>query len=172
MNIKTRALVIGLILFADIGLDRVTKIVAKQNLPKYDVISLLGDTIRLQAAENTGAFLSLGADIPGPTRYILFTLLVGVFLTGMLLYLLASKALSRFQVASLSLVLGGGFGNLIDRLLHEGRVFDFLNVGIGRLRTGIFNVADMSITFGVLWFLILAFMNRDGDAASGGNGAA
>jgi signal peptidase II len=47
-------------------------------------------------------------------------------------------------------------------------VFDFMNVGLGRLRTGVFNVADMSITFGVLWFLYLAF--RDRDKAAPGEG--
>ena len=48
-----------------------------------------------------------------------------------------------------SLVLSGGIGNLLDRLFHEGRVIDFMNIGIGSLRTGIFNVADVCITIGI-----------------------
>lgn len=49
----------------------------------------------------------------------------------------------------------GGFGNLIDRIFNEGRVIDFVNIGIGSLRTGLFNVADISITLGEVWFLFV-----------------
>lgn len=160
MEFKKRALIIFLILFACIACDRITKIIAKRNLPQYETIRLLKDTVHLQYAENTGAFLSLGSNISEPTRYIVFTLLVGIFLACLLIYLLMSKQLPRLQIAAMSLVLGGGCGNLIDRISHEGRVFDFMNVGIGPLRTGIFNVADMSITFGVLWFLFLAIKSH------------
>jgi signal peptidase II len=55
------------------------------------------------------------------------------------------------------LIVGGGVSNLIDRLRYGGYVVDFLNVGIGSLRTGIFNVADMAIMAGVI---IWAFSDR------------
>ena len=45
-------------------------------------------------------------------------------------------------------MLAGGIGNLIDRVFHGGLVIDFLNMGIGPVRTGIFNVADMAIMAG------------------------
>ena len=160
MDFKKRILVIFLILLACLVGDRITKNVAKKNLPRNETIHLLNDTVRLQYAENNGAFLSLGSNISEPVRYIVFTIMVGVFLTCLLIYLLLSKQLTQLQVMALSLILGGGCGNLIDRIANEGRVFDFMNVGIGPLRTGIFNVADMSITFGVLWFFILAIKNR------------
>jgi len=166
MKFKNRALITCIILFICIGCDRVTKNIAKQNLPQYEVISFLNDTVRLQYAENTGAFLSLGANISKTVRFVIFTLLVGLFLLGLLIYQLASKQMSKLQVMAMSLVLGGGFGNLIDRIFNEGRVFDFMNVGIGPLRTGIFNVADMSITFGVLWFLAITIMNKEDSAIS------
>jgi signal peptidase II len=167
MAFKSRALVTFIILFASIGCDRATKIIAKQNLPQDEVISLWKDTVRLGYTENPGAFLSFGANISEPVRYVVFTLIVGLFLSGLLIYQLSSKQMTRRQVLAMSLVLGGGYGNLIDRVFHEGYVFDFLNVGIGPLRTGIFNVADISITLGVLWFLILAFIHRDRVDTSG-----
>jgi signal peptidase II len=160
MEFKKRVLVIAGILLACIVCDRITKAVAKQNLEPFETIRFLYDTIRLQYAENTGAFLGLGSNISEPVRYIVFTLLVGIFLACLLAYMLVSTQLTRLQVMAMSLVLGGGCGNLIDRIANEGRVFDFMNVGIGPLRTGIFNVADMSITYGVLWFLFLAIKNR------------
>ena len=51
---------------------------------------------------------------------------------------------------------------MIDRLLNEGRVTDFLNVGIGTLRTGIFNPADMAILAGAL---LLVLKTRTAPAA-------
>jgi signal peptidase II len=46
--------------------------------------------------------------------------------------------------------LAGGIGNLLGRLSNNGLVTDFINIGIGQLRTGVFNVADMAITFGAI----------------------
>jgi signal peptidase II len=46
-------------------------------------------------------------------------------------------------------VIGGGASNLIDRVVRDGRVVDFLQIGIGDLRTGIFNVADAAIVLGL-----------------------
>ncbi|MEJ2109508.1 MAG: signal peptidase II [Acidobacteriota bacterium] len=161
MKLKNRIIVTALIMFACIGCDRLTKNIAKENLPRHEIISLMHDTVRLQYAENTGAFLSFGANIPPKLRYFVFTILVGIFLCGLLVFQLASGQLSPTQIAAMACVLGGGFGNLIDRIVHQGRVFDFLNMGIGSLRTGVFNFADMSITFGVLWFLFLTVKNRN-----------
>ncbi|HXC20398.1 MAG TPA: signal peptidase II, partial [Steroidobacteraceae bacterium] len=59
-----------------------------------------------------------------------------------------------WRFIALALIAGGGISNLIDRLLYGGRVTDFLNVGIGSLRTGIFNVADMAILAGALLLIL------------------
>ncbi|MFA7061088.1 MAG: signal peptidase II [Pedobacter sp.] len=105
-------------------------------------------------AENPGAFLSLGAGSPESIRFWVFTLIVGLILAGLLVYLLTSKNNSRARIISLSLVLGGGIGNLIDRVFNEGRVIDFMNIGIGSLRSGVFNVADIAISCGVVWLCV------------------
>ena len=56
-------------------------------------------------------------------------------------------------VTAWCMMLSGGIGNLWDRIVHDGRVIDFMNVGLGGLRTGIFNVADLCITVGVVLLL-------------------
>jgi signal peptidase II len=61
---------------------------------------------------------------------------------------LLNKVPFRMMIA-LAFVVGGGIGNLLSRLLNEGRVIDFINIGFGPLRTGTFNVADMAIMAGV-----------------------
>ncbi len=60
------------------------------------------------------------------------------------------QPMSLDTVVARSLVLSGGLGNLVDRIINDGRVIDFMNIGIGSLRTGIFNVADVCITVGVV----------------------
>lgn len=107
-------------------------------------------------AEMPGA-TRLGAGTPENVRFWVFIFFVGVFLAGMLVYLLASAKSSKAQIISLSLVAGGGVGNLIDRIFNEGRVIDFMNIGIGSLRTGVFNVADIAISFGVVWLCAISF---------------
>ena len=62
--------------------------------------------------------------------------------------------MSRWQIIALALIAAGGFGNLIDRVLYDGRVTDFLNLGVGSLRTGIFNIADAVEVIGVLFFAL------------------
>jgi len=49
---------------------------------------------------------------------------------------------------------------LIDRIFNEGRVIDFMNIGIGSLRTGIFNVADIAITLGVMWIILSSIIEK------------
>ena len=51
-------------------------------------------------------------------------------------------------------MISGGFSNLYDRITNHGGVVDFMNMGVGSLRTGIFNVADMAIMAGVLLLVI------------------
>jgi signal peptidase II len=128
-------------------LDQATKMMAKAWLP-HRRISLLGDLIRLQPSRNAGAFMSLGARLPEGVRFWLFVVLSGAVLVVLAVYVVSDASLTPITVNALSLVLGGGLGNLIDRVRFNGEVFDFLNIGIGRVRTGIFNVADVAIMAG------------------------
>jgi signal peptidase II len=69
-------------------------------------------------------------------------------------------------LAGLALLIGGGVSNLVDRI-SRGAVVDFLNLGIGSLRTGIFNVADMAIMSGIA----LLIVRRTGRLKAGDNAA-
>jgi signal peptidase II len=152
-----RAMLVALVVTTCIGCDQATKVVAKEYLKPDAAISFAGDLFRLQYAENTGAFLSLGSSLPEHWRQWIFTVFIGIFLFGLLLYVVFGRELHFNHVACLSLVCGGGLSNLIDRIAYDGRVVDFLNVGIGPVRTGIFNVADMAITAGAILLAIEGF---------------
>ena len=141
-------------LVACVGCDQSTKYTAKYYLEGAGVYSYLGDTFRLGYSENTGAFLGLGASLPEHVRTFLFSGLVAIFLLAFFVYLVKSQHVSKAGVIAGALIIGGGFSNLIDRLVNNGAVIDFMNMGIGSLRTGIFNVADMAIMLGaalMLW---------------------
>jgi signal peptidase II len=154
MKTLSKPMVVLSITITCVGCDQASKLAAKRFLAPNAFFSFAGDTFRLQCAENTGAFLSLGASLSDPWRHLVFTVMVGIFLLGLLGYLLFNRSLTSVGVLCLSWIFAGGISNLIDRIAYDGRVVDFLNVGIGPLRTGIFNVADMAITFGAI---ILAF---------------
>lgn len=142
-----------LVLFACVGCDQSTKYEARHLLEGQGVQHFAGDTLRLVYSENTGAFLGLGSGLPEQMRMMVFSILVGLFLLAFLIYVIKSDAFSKPGVVASALIIGGGFSNLIDRIVHNGVVIDFLNMGIGSLRTGIFNVADMAIMLGA--FLLL-----------------
>ena len=146
MSFRRWCLIVFLVA-ATVGCDRLTKQIAAQKLAGLPTQSYFADTLRLGYAENPGGFLSLGADLPAPVRTIIFT-----SATGVLLVLLIAAAWrngwDRWRTVALSLFIAGGASNWIDRLT-TGMVVDFLNVGIGTVRTGVFNVADMAIMAGV-----------------------
>jgi signal peptidase II len=156
MNPK-RLLLILAILFATVGLDQATKSFAKAHLAETQVLRFLGDTVRLDLARNYGAFLSLGSAMGESSGGMVLSGVVGLVLAGLLAYLFVSRPQNPLVGASIALIVGGGASNLIDRLRYGGYVVDFLNLGIGSLRTGIFNVADMAIMAGVV---IWAFSDK------------
>lgn len=152
--------VVAVTLLCCVGCDQVTKAVAKQYLPRNEVVSFARDTVRLQYAQNRGAFLSIGSTLSAKTRSLLFTFGIGIVVFGILGYLVFAPALRRSTAIALSLIAGGGLSNLIDRVVNGGYVIDFLNLGLGGLRTGIFNMADVALTFGTV-FLILRSLRHE-----------
>jgi signal peptidase II len=141
-----------LLLAATAGCDRVTKHLAMTTLAGMPEQSYLGDTIRLTYHENSGGFLSLGATWRPEVRAAVFQVANGMLLLWTLIIAARSKW-SRLATVGLLMFLAGGISNLVDRIAL-GRVIDFLNVGIGPFRTGIFNVADVAIMAGIAVLLV------------------
>ena len=139
-------------LLINLGLDRVTKWVAVTQLQGQPPISILHGFIVIQYAENTGGFLSLGAAWPMPLKYSVFLVIPAVICVCALIYCLVRETFPGRAII-ISTIVGGGLGNLFDRMVQGFMVVDFLNFGIGPVRTGILNVADLSITFGAIAFL-------------------
>jgi len=152
-NRLTRLCLLAAVLMTAIGCDRVTKTIAMRSLAPLPRQSFLGDTLRLEYALNAGAFLGMGGEMQPGVRFWSMTVLNGALLVVLGYVLIARWDMAPGHFAAWALILAGGIGNLIDRVSQHGLVTDFLNLGIGPVRTGIFNVADMAITAGFGLFL-------------------
>jgi signal peptidase II len=154
MRRLARFALVSILLVGCVGCDQLAKQVARSELALAETHSFLNDTVRLTLTENTGAFLGLGDSLPESAKSLLFQGAVGLLVLGLLWAAVFAHGLSRWQISALSLLAAGGLGNLIDRLINDGRVTDFMNLGIGSLRTGIFNVADVVAVTGVVLYLL------------------
>jgi signal peptidase II len=151
-----RFLLAAAILCSCIGCDQATKSLATHAFKNCPPQVLLGGTIRLQYAQNPGGFLSLGTNLPEEVRRWFFVGLNAAIMLAVLGVLVFRHNIPLPLFIALASVLAGGIGNLIDRVTNNGLVTDFINVGIGPLRTGIFNIADIAVTFGGIAVVLLA----------------
>ena len=149
-----RTLLMLVVLLSCVGCDQASKHIVRARLPESVAYSFWGDVVRLQHVQNHGAFLSLGATLSDGARFAIFVLAVAAALLGMVVYLMRKPGIGAANVIALSLIAGGGVGNLVDRIFLRGGVTDFLNLGIGQVRTGIFNIADVAIMVGVGMLLL------------------
>lgn len=157
-----RALLMLTIALPLISCDQVTKYQATQHLMGEAPLSFFNNILRLEYAVNPGAWGGMLANAPDILRYGVLTYGVALFLVALAGYIIFQKQ-SKQQIVALSLLFAGGVGNVIDRALN-GQVVDFLNVGIGSLRTNIFNIADVVALVGV--GLMLYYQFKQGKVAS------
>jgi len=141
-------LVLVVAVLGTIGCDRVTKHIATSMLADMPSRSYLADTVRLGYVENRGGFLSLGANLSPKVRAVVFTGATGLMLVAVTVLAIRDRR-RGWPAIGLALFVAGGASNWIDRVLR-GSVVDFMNVGIGPVRTGVFNVADIAIMCGAM----------------------
>lgn len=145
-----------------IGCDRVTKVIAKDNLVYGEPISYFHDTFRLQYVENTGAALSMGDNLPKAVSFWLLSMFPLAVLIALFLYVITRlNKMNGIMICSFCLIIAGGLGNIIDRILYDRHVSDFMNIGIYNLRSGIFNVADICIAVGAIGLFIAYYRDKD-----------
>lgn len=135
-------------------LDQYTKKIAQEDLKFSPAISYLGGLVKLIYAENTGAWGSLGSTWQGLPRELMLIYLPMVALLFFAGYSVIGKKVKLYESIGLSLIVSGGIGNLIDRILY-GYVVDFLWMGFNNtIGTNIFNVADVVIMAGFFVLII------------------
>ena len=145
---RWRILFVLFMVMLNVGCDQATKVAARNNIDRHETIEVVGSMFVLMKVENTGAFLSAGSGFSEPVRIAILLVLPAIILLLVLLYALRQKGLPRGALLGLACIVGGGIGNLYDRTLY-GSVTDFMLIDFDVVRTGIFNMADVSIMVGV-----------------------
>jgi signal peptidase II len=162
---RLKALVGLLVILAALGWDQGTKQLARARLEGRAPVLLVDRILVLRYVENEGAFLSLGARLPRPARTAAFIAFPLAVLAGMIVFLVRRRGIGWGTLVGFYLIVGGGAGNLIDRLFRDGHVGDFIMVGLGGIRTGIFNFADAAVMAGCV--LLLLAPSREKAPAAG-----
>ena len=147
---------IVLFVFLNVGCDQISKDLVRKNVENSEYIPVIGDNFIMTNVENTGAMLGFGDNFPPIIKNIFLKALPVLVLFILLFRILQKKRMNFWLIIAFAFVIGGGIGNLIDRIAY-GSVTDFFQIKLGVLRTGIFNMADVSVTLGALLILFLSF---------------
>lgn len=150
---------IAVILLFNIGCDQISKDFVRRKISYNQTIGFIDNHLTLTKVENTGAFLSMGSALPDFVKFIFLSGIPLLTLAFGIVYLFTRKHLSIISRLALSFAIGGGIGNIHDRIMY-GSVTDFLHIDFGIFQTGIFNMADVSIMVGMMLFVVQSFQNR------------
>ena len=154
-----RIVIIALVLL-NIGCDQISKSVVRNHIDARETIELVGKNFILTKVENSGAMLGFGSELSPILKIIFLQTIPVVVLLVLLFRILRRTDMNKWLVFAFACVIGGGIGNLIDRIAY-GEVTDFFHIDLGcYFKTGIFNMADVSVTMGVLVILFLSLRYR------------
>ncbi|WP_055443708.1 signal peptidase II [Lacinutrix himadriensis] len=156
-----RSLFISFIIIFNIVIDQVSKIWTRAYVVPGSKSEIIGDYFTLHNVENSGAFLGMGSDL-SPTMRAIFLLIVPVAVMAYVLFLVfRNKDLDTFSLIGFCCILGGGMANIYDRFMY-GSVTDMFHIDFGGVfRTGIFNVADMSVMVGLGLLILGNFKKKE-----------
>lgn len=157
-----RALVVISILVLNVSCDQISKAMVRNRIDENEQISVVNPYFTLMRVENEGAFLSLGDSLPKMARFILLALFPLAVLGFGIGYLFLKRNISKSVLLGFAFVIGGGMGNLYDRLVY-GSVTDFMHMDFVIFKTGIFNMADVSIMTGIAIVLLGSFLGKQKD---------
>jgi signal peptidase II len=145
-----RSVYILLIVLSIIAIDQITKYLVISYLTPSDSIEIF-PFLHLVIVRNTGAAFGMFRNF-GSTFFVGISVLAVIFIV----YLLIK---SSYNFIGLSLVLGGAIGNLIDRILY-GKVVDFIDFSIGKFHWYTFNIADSSLTVGIIVIFLISLFRK------------
>lgn len=158
MKFSKRSLFIVILVIVNIAADQISKFWIRANVDPFSKSEIIGKYLTLHNVENKGAFLGLGSDL-NPTVKFIVLLILPVLVLGFVLYqVFTERNMDKLSLVGFCFIIGGGIANVYDRFVY-GSVTDFWHIDLGgSLRTGIFNLADMSVTTGMIMLAIGALI--------------
>lgn len=158
MNHKKNIYIIMTIVFI---LDQIVKVIVTQSMKLYQQIIIIPHFFSIYYVKNTGAAFSiLENNIP------ILIMIGAVFMVGLNHYIKREEHFTKLSVLSLGLLLGGIFGNLLDRAIRKS-VIDYLSFIIIRYDFPVFNIADIAITVGIAIFMLDTFLEKRKEKKNG-----
>ena len=136
-----------------VGIDQLTKLIVRQVVPLHEAINVIPGLLDLTHVQNTGAAFGLLNAAEFPYKPAIMIAIAAIALIAIAAYGAQLGFHERMARLGLSLILGGAFGNLIDRAF-VGHVVDFVDVYWGTSHFWAFNVADAAITIGAILVLL------------------
>jgi signal peptidase II len=157
---KNRNISISILITVSIVLDQLSKVLIRKNIDQYSEIKLIGEYFILTNVENSGAFLGMGSDFSPFIKTIFLLILPIIILVCIMIYVYRDKEIDKISLIGFCFIIGGGIANIYDRIMY-GSVTDFLFIDLGGIfKTGIFNIADLSVTTGMILILLMSFKNK------------
>ena len=136
-----------------IMVDLILKFIVSSKLVENDIIKVIPNFFSIYYLKNTGAAFSILQD--STAFLVILSALILLVLNN---YIDKEKDLNKISEISLGMVIGGIFGNMIDRIINHS-VTDFISFRIFNYNFPVFNIADIGITVGV--FLLLISVLKD-----------
>lgn len=155
-----------ILLFLVILLDQITKALIVEYVPLYSIAySFFGDFLRITYVANKGIAFSIGQGWGDFMRWILFRIAPVVVLIVVMIFYFKNKDFTKLQCWAICGIVGGGFGNLIDRFFRPSGVVDFIDIKFyglfGFERWPTFNVADAAVVVcGILLVISFLFVKK------------
>lgn len=160
LNKTWRIIVFLSLIVINFGCDQIFKSIVREKIKYNEHIQLVGNNFILTKVENTGAFLSLGSTLNPVIRDTLLLAFPTLVIIVLLVWVFIKNKLKMDILIGLAFIIGGGIGNIVDRILY-GSVTDFLHINLGGIfRTGIFNMADVSVMTGMFFLLIGSYIQK------------
>lgn len=135
-------------------IDQLVKIIINHTMEIHQEIKVIPNLFSLYYVKNTGAAFSILEN--NTTLLIIITVIFIIILNRLII---KEKNLTKLTSLSLGLVMGGMFGNLIDRIIYHG-VIDYFSIMFFKYRFPIFNIADIGITMGVILLCIDTYLQE------------
>jgi signal peptidase II len=159
-----------LLILVIVAADQITKYFVVQNIQLITeggpTINVFGEFLRFIHARNLGIAFSMGDSLPPGLRSALFAALPALVLAALMVYYFRTDELTRLQRWILAGIVGGGLGNLIDRVFRSQGVVDFIDVKIyglfGMVRWPTFNIADASVVVCGILLVVSMFLTGEG----------
>lgn len=129
-------------------IDQLVKGLVTSFIHYQEIIDIIPNFFYLTYVKNTGGAWSIFSD------NMIILLVIGIICALGLIYLINKKnSYTKLEVTYLSLITGGLFGNLIDRIIQKG-VIDFIGLIFGNYYFPVFNIADICIVCGAILLII------------------